>query len=527
MDAPYRNTRTVLLVDDSPEDRFTYRRHLRRDAAYSYAFLEAETPEEGLRLYREALPDCVLLDYSMPGSTGLDWLDAARDDDDGEALMPVVLITGTGDERIASQAIQRGAADYLIKGQITSDGLCHTLNQAVQRVAADRELRALRREAADRTRRELRETEDRYLQLVENLPDAVLLLRDGRIDYANAVAGRMLGSTTAADLVGQRLLPHVEADDRVAMRALLSQASLGSAPPPSALRIRSGYRDVRVEAYVTPVQSAGEPATQVVLRDVTVLVRALDEAHAAGRAKAAFLGAVSQEVRTPISAMAGTAQLLQRDADRPEAVARHAARIQRAAERLHRTFSDLVAFTALELDRAELAPEPLDLADEAVAAAERTRDWAEAQGIALEVERAVHGTVHADRKGVRRCLDALLRHAVGRADVSRVTVTVADSGSSARVVQVVRDGEALTEHERVVHRLAAGPGSGRAERARASRWRSAWPPSWEASLELDDEREEGFLSTLTLPLSQPAADDEAGVGESSGVPESAQAQARA
>ena len=498
MDVPYRNTRTVLLVDDSPEDRFAYRRHLRRDPDYDYAFIEAETPEEGLRLYHEAHPDGVILDYSMPGSTGLDWLEAVREDEDADGPMPVVLITGTGDERVAAQAIQRGAADYLVKGHIPPEGLCHTLNLAIQRVATDRELRALRREAADRTRRELRETEDRYLQLVENLPDAVLLLRDGRIVYANAVAGRMLGAMTAADLVGQRLLPFLAEDDRAAMRALVDQATMGTAPAPAELQVRSGYRSARVEAYVTPVQASGQAAVQVVLRDVTALVRALDEANAAGRAKAAFLGAVSQEVRTPLSAMAGTAQLLQRDADRPEAVERHAARIQRAAERLHRTFSDVIAFTALELDRTELAPEPLDLADEAVAAAERARDRAEAHGITLAVGRTVHGTVQADRDALRRCLDALLRHMSGRTGVSEIAVSVLDAKDGARVVQVVRDGPALSADERSA---IDAPLSGEAAETRAL----ALPVAIRLAalmggeIELDQPEAERFTSTLTLP----------------------------
>jgi PAS domain S-box-containing protein len=446
-DAPDLLQRTVLLVDDSPEDRFAYRRHLGRDASVAYTFLEAGTLEEGLELYRAAHPDCVLLDYSLPESTGLDWLDAAREDDEGP--LPVVLITGTGDERVAAQAIQRGAADYLIKGQITPSGLSHTVGQAIQRVAADRELRALRRQAADRTRRDLRETEDRYLQLVENLPDAVLLLQEGRVVYANAVAGRMLGSATAADLLGQQLTPHVLPNDRPVVRALIDQAMLGSAAPATELEVRSATRTARVEAYVTPVQASGQPAVQVVLRDVTGLVQALDEAHAAGRAKAAFLSAVSQDVRTPLSAMVGTAQLMQRDVDRPKAIARHASRIERAAERLHRTFSDVIAFTSLELDRADLSPEPLDLADEAVAALERVRERGEARGITFEIGRTMHGLVYADPSGIRRCLGALFDHALAADGASRVGLRVEGAGDQLQVC-VTHDGEALSPEARAV-----------------------------------------------------------------------------
>ena len=58
-----RNQPTVLIVDDSPEDRETYRRYLLQNPKYHYTILEAESGVEGLELCQRLKPDGILLDF--------------------------------------------------------------------------------------------------------------------------------------------------------------------------------------------------------------------------------------------------------------------------------------------------------------------------------------------------------------------------------------------------------------------------------------------------------------------------------
>jgi PAS domain S-box-containing protein len=123
---------TVLLIDDSPEDRQTYRRYLLQDPNCKYTILEAECGEEGLELCQHNQLDAVLLDYLLPDLDGLIFLAELRERS-YENQPPVLIVTGQGDEMIAVRSIKAGAVDYLVKGAITPEELRLSLQSAIEK----------------------------------------------------------------------------------------------------------------------------------------------------------------------------------------------------------------------------------------------------------------------------------------------------------------------------------------------------------------------------------------------------------
>ncbi|HYA79879.1 MAG TPA: response regulator, partial [Methylocystis sp.] len=121
---PYR----ILIVDDSAEDREIFRRLILRGIAgdHDYTVEEAEGGEAGLRKCRDEPPDCVLLDYSLPDLDGLEFLAALRREN-GDAAVPIVFLTGHGNEEVAVRALKEGAYDYLVKSAVTAESLRRTL----------------------------------------------------------------------------------------------------------------------------------------------------------------------------------------------------------------------------------------------------------------------------------------------------------------------------------------------------------------------------------------------------------------
>ncbi|WP_128478845.1 response regulator [Halorussus pelagicus] len=73
-----------------------------------------ECASEGLKLLGAEQFDCIVSDYEMPGMDGLEFLDEVRESDPD---VPFILLTGGGNERIASEAISAGVTDYLRKGE--------------------------------------------------------------------------------------------------------------------------------------------------------------------------------------------------------------------------------------------------------------------------------------------------------------------------------------------------------------------------------------------------------------------------
>ena len=159
----------LLVVDDDAVDRLAVRRAVRQ-AGLTADVVEVEDGEAALAAVRAAAEDegagpfdCVLLDYQLPGTTGLDVLRALRADEaafaaagDGAVDVPVVMLTGQSDPETAVALIKAGAADFIPKGGLTPDRLVRVVGGAVRVASAERARRAA--EAA--TRRALADAED-------------------------------------------------------------------------------------------------------------------------------------------------------------------------------------------------------------------------------------------------------------------------------------------------------------------------------------------------------------------------------
>lgn len=102
---------TVLLVDDDPSFRELSKTHLER-AGSGLSVVTVGSASAALDRLDEETIDCILSDYEMPGTDGLELLAAVRAE---YRSLPFVLHTGTGSEEIAAKAINAGVDAYYRK----------------------------------------------------------------------------------------------------------------------------------------------------------------------------------------------------------------------------------------------------------------------------------------------------------------------------------------------------------------------------------------------------------------------------
>ena len=118
---------------------------------------------------------------------------------------------------------------------------------------------------------ELRQSEDRYRQLVELSPEGIGVERDDKIAFMNTAAARLLGTKNPAELIGRQILDFVHPDYRKRThRQLEYLRRKGEALPLREnifLRVDGTTMDVEVAA--TPLIYGNRPAAQIVFRDIT------------------------------------------------------------------------------------------------------------------------------------------------------------------------------------------------------------------------------------------------------------------
>jgi signal transduction histidine kinase len=128
----------VLLVEDSPSDASLLRDSLEQSEAGSFAFVQAETMAEATAMLRREAFDVLLLDLTLPDSSGEDTFRRARA---AAPHLPIVLLTGVEDERIGLEAVRHGIQDYLLKGQSYGRQTTRAIRFAIERKRAEEALK--------------------------------------------------------------------------------------------------------------------------------------------------------------------------------------------------------------------------------------------------------------------------------------------------------------------------------------------------------------------------------------------------
>jgi PAS domain S-box-containing protein len=297
---------------------------------------------------------------------------------------------------------------------------------------------------------ERQQAEERFRVAVEAAPTAMLMIdSQGEIVLVNQLTEQLFGYTrtellgkTIEQLVPQRLRGNHE-EYRRGFLTDAQQRSMGVGRDLYALR-KDG-REIPVEIGLSPVQMDGGLCVIAAVSDITQRKRTEEALREADRRKDEFLAMLSHELRNPINAVIGWAQIL-RTGGLPSERVRHALEIvERNAHVEARLVESLLDVSRISAGKLEFEMGRVDVTSVVQAAVDAIRLDADAKGISLEPALALSPIfVVGDAGRLQQVMSNLLSNAVKFTPKGgHVAVRVEHADSQVRI-QVADDGEGIS-----------------------------------------------------------------------------------
>jgi diguanylate cyclase (GGDEF)-like protein/PAS domain S-box-containing protein len=251
--------RKILLIEDNAGDVRLLTEMFRDEGPHDIELAHVDCVGAAEKYLLERSPHIILLDLGLPDAQGVDAIRRIRA---AAPHVPVVVLTGLDDESMASRALQAGAQDYLIKGEIEPRGLLRALRYAMERMVTEEALFV----------------EKGLAQLTLNcIGDAVACTdREGNISFLNDAAQSMTGWTQhdAAGLPAETIFPIVDATTREPvpdpMEMRIGRNRTVDLPPNCILVRRDGIEIPIEDTVATIYDREGHPAGAVIVfRDVS------------------------------------------------------------------------------------------------------------------------------------------------------------------------------------------------------------------------------------------------------------------
>ena len=418
----------LLLVEDNPADAHLVR-ELLRDDSDRLPLVHVERLGDAVVHLRQEQVACVLLDLSLPDSSGLEGLTSLWEHDPS---VPIVVLTGQRDEEVGLEAVKHGAQDFLFKGRADGEAIKRSIRYAIERKKSEQALQ---------------QANERFATAFRSAATGMALMSPGpehlgRFRLVNRALCELTGYREEA-LLGKHFAEITHPEDRKEELASIERLVKGEIA-----KYQLEKRFIRAD---------GEPVwillTASLLSDargaplyVFSQMQDISELKRAEQLKDEFFALVSHELRTPLTSVIGYLELLA-DMQPPDA-ARHFLEVaMRSSERLQRLVGDLLFMAELEAGRLGLEEGEVDLNAVVAEAVETAATRGRGQGITLELTAEQAAVCSGDRDRLAQVVDNLLSNALKYTpEGGKVDVTLRSDGGGA-VIEVADNGVGIPAEE--------------------------------------------------------------------------------
>ena len=410
----------ILLIEDNPGDIRLLQEILREVTTTRCQITPVMTLAAAITTLSSSINfDVILLDLSLPDSQGIDSLLKLHD---RVSNIPIVVLTGSDDETLAISAMQQGAQDYLIKGQVDRNLLLRSIRYAIERERTETALRQAKSELEQRVierTHDLQQTENDLLDALqklnfhfENSPLAAIEWdRDFRVTRWSATAEKIFG-WTSAQVLGKRLTEwkFIVAEDGERIDDVMDRFTAGAET--SNITIDSNYCQdgtiVNCEWYNSVLLDDEGQMESVFSLALDVTNRQLVE-----RMKNEFIAVVSHELRTPLTSMYGSLKLLDSGllSHQPEKQQRLLTIALDSTDRLVRLVNDILDIERIESGTVQMVKAVWKVSELMAKAVDVIQPLADKAGIKLSIS-DLGGSVWVDADRMIQTFTNLLDNAI-------------------------------------------------------------------------------------------------------------------
>ena len=273
----------ILIIDDDEDDFFITTEYIKHIPGYNFFIEWCYNYEEALKHIHNNEYDLYMVDYYLGAKTGLDFIKASAKHCDS----PIILLTGKGNHKIDIEAMQAGAVDYLIKGELDAEKLERSIRHSLQRSKAMKALRA---------------NEIKYRHIFENSLNAIFLTNE-QLEFLDVNPATVaLLEYTREDLINSNLYSFLSPsfDKKIFQEKLAANEDIKEEVE---LITKSGEVRYCLLSFSKEIDSRGRPYLQGIAHDISNLKK--EEKQKIYREKLDIAERISRtlahEIRNPLN----------------------------------------------------------------------------------------------------------------------------------------------------------------------------------------------------------------------------------
>ncbi|MDP5171155.1 MAG: ATP-binding protein [Bacteroidia bacterium] len=444
---------TVLLIDDDEDDYLITKDIIEEIPHQRFTLSWVQSYDLAIEAFEQNAHDVYLVDYRLGAKTGLDLIEEAH------AMgcdAPLILLTGQDDQAVDSKAMQIGAADYLVKSQITADQLGRSIRYSIQQARSllsirhlnlDLEARVARRTAdLAKAVEDLQQSQLLYSSIANHFPHGFIMVLDRNLRFL-LIDGQDLRhfSLDPEQLMGKSACILVQESKQAVMEYYLKRVLEGES--------MNFEFDIHQDTYAftgVPLPTTHGEIQQILVVSINITMQkrveaeirnALSKEKQLNELKSRFISMASHEFRTPLSAILSSVSLISRYPLTEEQPKRdkHIARIKSNVTNLTGILDDFLSLSKLEEGKVESNPVWFDLPSFVFEVSEEMNGVAK-MGQTFEVSHSGDREVWLDKRLLKNILINLISNAtkysstpsqieiMSRVQTGYIVLTVKDHG---------------------------------------------------------------------------------------------------